>query len=306
MAFTLAWPKTGFSQTIAEPINLTPQGFTKSTLKTPAGEMTVFESGQGEPLLLLHGVGAGASSFIWHAIAPELAKHYRVIAPDFVGWGESEHPARPVLFDDYVQQITALGQWINQPVKVVTQSVTSGFVIAAMQKKSIDVSRLSLHAPSGGLDFGIDAFGEAATQNFARIAESPQRKEVYKQIFHQRPAVEDWYRNIGFLDPEACPEEIIEAGVYNARQPNASYSALPFLSGKLRYDIAPLLREVTIPTLMIWGESEIQINAQLRQKIEQVNPKIEVVRINKARSTFEIEQPEQTLNVLLAFLKGND
>ncbi|MEM9000728.1 MAG: alpha/beta hydrolase [Bacteroidota bacterium] len=273
-------------------------------MMTSLGEMVVFEKGEGEPLLLLHGIGAGASSFIWFTIAPELANHYRVIAPDFIGWGESFHPDRPLLFDDYVAQISALGDWIGKPTKVVAQSLTNGFVIKAMMERKLEVQRLVMHAPSGGLDFGMDAFPAEATANFAKIADSPQSKTIYAQIFHQKPAVENWWRGAGFLDSKAVPTDLIEASHYNAKQPNASYSALAFLSGELRYDIVPLLKKVSIPTLMVWGAEEIQINQKIRERLEKVNPEIKIARVDGARSTFEVERPTETLNILLPFLKA--
>ena len=49
-------------------------------------------SGQGEPLLLLHGIGSGLR--IWDPVLPMLTPHYDVIAVDLPGHGES-----PVLDD---------------------------------------------------------------------------------------------------------------------------------------------------------------------------------------------------------------
>lgn len=48
------------------------------------------ESGQGTPLLLLHGVGG--SHEIWLPVIPELAKSHRVIAADHRGHGKSAKP----------------------------------------------------------------------------------------------------------------------------------------------------------------------------------------------------------------------
>ncbi len=48
-------------------------------------------AGDGEPLLLLHGYAQGAQ--MWKAVMPELAKKFRVIAPDLPGFGESGIPA---------------------------------------------------------------------------------------------------------------------------------------------------------------------------------------------------------------------
>ena len=48
------------------------------------------ESGQGEPVLLLHGLGA--SSYAWRYVTPDLARNHRVIALDLKGFGLSDKP----------------------------------------------------------------------------------------------------------------------------------------------------------------------------------------------------------------------
>ena len=40
------------------------------------------DAGAGEALLLIHGMAG--SSATWRAVIPELAKRYRVVAPDFL------------------------------------------------------------------------------------------------------------------------------------------------------------------------------------------------------------------------------
>jgi len=48
------------------------------------------EAGRGEPLLLLHGLGADKDGFL--LVARALSRYYRVIVPDLPGFGESERP----------------------------------------------------------------------------------------------------------------------------------------------------------------------------------------------------------------------
>ena len=58
------------------------------------GEITVCveDQGQGEPLLLLHGFPA--TRHLWSDVAPLLVSAgYRVLIPDFVGYGDSTAPA---------------------------------------------------------------------------------------------------------------------------------------------------------------------------------------------------------------------
>jgi pimeloyl-ACP methyl ester carboxylesterase len=56
----------------------------------PDGTRIVYlEGGQGEPLVLLHGFGTDKDNFT--RVARWLTPHYRVIAPDLIGFGESAH-----------------------------------------------------------------------------------------------------------------------------------------------------------------------------------------------------------------------
>jgi len=68
------------------------------------------EAGSGEPLLLIH--GWPQTSHCWHKVMPELAKYYRVIAPDLRGFGESEKSGLPLsraqLAADMVSLLDAL------------------------------------------------------------------------------------------------------------------------------------------------------------------------------------------------------
>lgn len=59
---------------------------------TADGERTHYhDHGQGIPLTLLHGSGAGVSAAAnWWLTIPALSKHYRTIAPDLVGFGHTE------------------------------------------------------------------------------------------------------------------------------------------------------------------------------------------------------------------------
>lgn len=51
------------------------------------------DEGHGSPVVLLHGSGPGVSAWAnWRPVIPALAKHFRVIAPDIVGFGFTDRP----------------------------------------------------------------------------------------------------------------------------------------------------------------------------------------------------------------------
>ena len=52
-----------------------------------AGATAYSRSGQGEPLVLLHGIGSSRDA--WDAVVPALAERFDVIAVDLPGFGAS-------------------------------------------------------------------------------------------------------------------------------------------------------------------------------------------------------------------------
>src|SRR6478735_8826582 len=57
-------------------------------------ETNYLEAGSGdETVLLIHGSGPGVTSYAnWRLVIPSLAEHFRVVAPDMVGFGFSDRP----------------------------------------------------------------------------------------------------------------------------------------------------------------------------------------------------------------------
>jgi pimeloyl-ACP methyl ester carboxylesterase len=73
--------------------------------------MVCWESGpaDGEPVLLLHGYPANHRC--WRHQIPELARENRVIAPDLLGWGQSERPLH--LRFDYDTEVARVGRLLD-------------------------------------------------------------------------------------------------------------------------------------------------------------------------------------------------
>ena len=67
--------------------------FTKTRIKANGVSINLVHGGAGPPLLLLHGYPQ--THVEWHKIAPKLADHYTVVAPDLRGYGDSEKPPAP-------------------------------------------------------------------------------------------------------------------------------------------------------------------------------------------------------------------
>ena len=74
------------------------------TLTVAGLKTNLVRAGKGEPVILLHGLGA--SSYSWRYAVPELAKHYEVFAPDLPGFGRTDKPR------DFDYSIHGMHSWI--------------------------------------------------------------------------------------------------------------------------------------------------------------------------------------------------
>ncbi|MEM6896275.1 MAG: alpha/beta fold hydrolase [Pseudomonadota bacterium] len=77
------------------------------TVQLPSGEATYLEAGSrnSETVVLLHGGGLDCARLSWRLLIPALSTTYRVIAPDWPGYGGSQGLGRPY-------QIADIGQWL--------------------------------------------------------------------------------------------------------------------------------------------------------------------------------------------------
>lgn len=66
---------------------------TSKTIDVNGVNTHYLEQGSGDPIVLIHGGGAGADSYgNWRSVVPLLSDQYRVIAMDMVGFGRTDKP----------------------------------------------------------------------------------------------------------------------------------------------------------------------------------------------------------------------
>lgn len=112
------------------------------------------EAGSGDPLILIHGGGAGADGYSnWHSTIPFYAKQFRVLAIDLLGFGKNEKPD-PAKFtysqearnDHLTGFIEALGL---RGVTLVGNSMGGATSIGATVKRPDLIGKLILMGSAG-------------------------------------------------------------------------------------------------------------------------------------------------------------
>ncbi|UTJ06820.1 alpha/beta fold hydrolase [Arcobacter roscoffensis] len=115
--------------------------------------------GEGEVVLFIHGSGPGVSAFAnWRLAMPQLAKNFRVIAPDMVGFGYSDRPNDITYsMDEWVEQAINLMDALKiEKFNIVGNSFGGGLALCLAIKYPNRVNKMVLMGAMG-VDFEITA-----------------------------------------------------------------------------------------------------------------------------------------------------
>ncbi len=292
-----------------------PPGFGQRIVNTSLGEMVYYTpvappwrtfTTQEEdlpPLVFLHNFGGGASAYEWSKVYPAFASTYQVIAPDLIGWGQSAHPVRDYQVSDY---LTTLAEFLSQvsdsPVPVVASSLTGALIVRLAIERPELFKALFLVCPSGFADFGQDA-GRRVPLNVIRIP--LLNSLIYSLGATNEVAVANFLVQFLFASPDRVTGEMVEAYLASAQQPNGEYAALAFLRGDLYFDLSLYIPQLTVPTVIVWGEKAQFTREKLGQRLASLNPK--AVRgyevIADTGVLAHLEQPAVVIGLLERYLK---
>ncbi len=83
------------------------------SIQTGKFKTNYHDHGEGEPIFLIHGSGPGVTAWAnWRLVIPELAKEFRVVAPDMAGFGYTER----LPDDDYNME-----NWVNHAISLMDE-----------------------------------------------------------------------------------------------------------------------------------------------------------------------------------------
>ncbi|MGB3656152.1 MAG: alpha/beta hydrolase [Rivularia sp. (in: cyanobacteria)] len=290
-----------------------PLGFERCSVNTSLGRM-IYYTNTGSPwqnktattdketLVFLHGFGGGSSAYEWSKVYPAFAAEYRIIAPDLIGWGESEHPVRNYQVEDYLTTIAEfLQQTCDGAVKVIASSLTAAFTIRVAITHPELFKSLILTTPAGLSDFGENY----SRSFFAQLVSTPVLdKLIYTTGVATSGGIRSFLEQRQFANSNRVYEEIVEAYLESAKQSNAEYAALAFVRGDLCFDLSQFIQQLTIPTAIIWGQKSQFTGPQIGQRLAQMNPQAIKVfqQLENVGLTPQLELPGVTVGLIKKFI----
>ena len=288
-----------------------PPGFEQQSVITSLGRMVYYtatgipwhvaDTAEMETLVFLHGFGGGSSAYEWSKVYPAFAAEYRIVAPDLIGWGRSEHPARDYQIQDYLTTITEfLEQTCNQPVTVIASSLTAAFTIRVAIARPELFKSLILTTPAGLSDFGEDY----SRSFFAQLVSTPiLDRLIYSTGVATSNGIRSFLEQRQFARSSRVYQEIVDAYLESAKQPNAEYAALAFVRGDLCFDLSQYISQLTIPTAIIWGEKSQFTGPEIGRRFADINPQaIRFQQLDDVGLTPQLELPAVTIGLIRRFL----
>jgi pimeloyl-ACP methyl ester carboxylesterase len=258
-----------------------PDAVTREMITLAGIEIELFESGNGKPLLFLH----GAQGFMpQQPYVGLLAQRRRLIAPSHPGFGASGLPLWLDSVDDIAHlYLEFLDKRKLDRVDVVGCSL-GGWLAAEIATKTPErIGRLVLVGPVGV------KLGPADKLDIPDIFAMPQDK-VAQLVFHDVAK--------GRLDPAQMTDEQL-AVIARNRETTALLAWEPWMHNpKLRHR----LHRITAPTLFIRGVSDGLVSQSYVDGYAKLIPNARVTTIDAAGHAPQLEQPEEFARTLFAFL----
>jgi pimeloyl-ACP methyl ester carboxylesterase len=206
-------------------------------------------AGEGEPLMLVHGLGGSAAN--WLALAPLLLPGRRLIVPELPGHGGSDPLPAAASLTAYADRLAAL---LDGPAAVVGHSLGGAIALRLAIRRPELVSALVL-AGAAGISSGTSRarYGLTITgllKPGRKIA--PYRDRVARSAALKTLVFGRW----GASDPPALPAEMAEAFLSGPARHTDTVSAAKAL---IRDDPRSDLDRVRCPTLVLWGARDNQL-----------------------------------------------
>lgn len=204
-------------------------------------------SGAGTPVLMVHSVNAGASSYEMRPLYTRLESERPVWALDLPGFGESDRGERP--YSPRMMGLAidnALGR-IGRPAHVVALSLGCEFAARAAADRPDLVKSLSLLSPTG--------FGKPRRSSTlgAALLRFPLWSQAIFDGIASRPSMR-YFLNQTFAGP--VDELMLDFAYRSAHQPGARHAPIAFLTGELFTPTAveTLYSQVKSPTIVLYDK----------------------------------------------------
>ncbi len=255
--------------------------------------------GEGDPILLVHGFGAGI--WVWEKQMEALSRSHRVYAIDLIGHGYSDRPRIPYTPETYLN-----------------------FLKGFLDRAGIGEVTLIGNSMGGGIGWGTTVLFPDRVKRLVLIDAAPP--DVLEQVRNETFVALAWLKRlpllsrlvIGARDRKAI-RQVLEECLFDRRLITPEvldrqyrllriegttwvlYSTLENAEGALRFK--DRLSDISVPTLILWGEKDLIFPVSVGESLHRAIPG-SILRVIKRSGHIPMwETPAEVNEAILSFLK---
>jgi len=249
---------------------------------------------RGTPLVFIHGIGAGASSFMWRRNFDLLARDFRVYALDLLGFGFSDKPAgAPYSADLYVELIiNFISEIVDAPAHIIASSLGAAYSVRVADEQPELVNSLVLIAPTGAGQ-ALRARPGMTGAAFYGLLQSPVLGTSFYNVIASERSIRDYARKEFFYDRRRATNRLIAQYYATSHQPGAQHAIAAFLSGYLNTDTRESFARLKQPVTLVWGKQDQTNPIEHAAELLSLNPRAGLEIFNRCRMMPQEEQPEK-------------
>jgi 2-hydroxy-6-oxonona-2,4-dienedioate hydrolase len=261
------------------------------------------EVGSGQPVVLLHGSGPGATGWSnFKSNLGVLGGDYRAIAVDMPGWGKSDRAQVPDR--DHVEALILFLDALEIDTAAVIGNSMGG--MTALRFAAEHPDRISHLIPMGAPAPGVNIFSPGATGSeggralFAAYRDpSPEnfKKLVSIMAYDQRFATDELAqeRSAGALANPVHLKDFLDSAAQGAvAGPSAAF-----------INLQAQLAHVETPTLVIHGRDDCTVPFENGLRLVSIIPNSRLLVLNKCGHWAQLEHAEEFNRTVMSFIAHN-
>ncbi|HEX2271756.1 MAG TPA: alpha/beta fold hydrolase, partial [Pyrinomonadaceae bacterium] len=247
----------------------------------------------GLPIVFIHGIGAGISSFMWRKNFDELAKDFPVFAFDLLGFGFSDKPpAASYSADLYVELISDfIREVAGGRANVVASSLGASYAVRVADEHPELVNAMILNAPAG-YDTMNTRPGMAGAA-FYGLLQSPVLGTSFYNVMASERSIRDYARRTLFYDYRRVTDRLVAHLYATSHQPGAQHAIAAFMSGYLNCDMRTAFSRLDQPMVLVWGKQDVNTPVSTALGLIESNARARLVVFDFCRVMPEQEHPDK-------------
>lgn len=241
------------------------------------GKYEYLEVGEGQPILVLHGLMGGLSNF--DAVTTFFSeKGYKVIVPILPLYTKTLLKTNVKSFSKWVYNFIQYKEL--DPVIVLGNSL-GGHIGLYLNKIHPEAVKSLVITGSSGL------YESAMGSGYTKRGDYEVIKKKAQDVFY---------------DPAVATKEIVDEVYETVNDRNKLIKTLAIAKSAIRHNMAKELPKMTTPTCIIWGRNDIVTPPEVAEEFNTLLPNSELFWIDKCGHAAMMEHPEEFNKILDSWL----